>query len=586
MVWTRITYCILFLLFFAFPSKAIDTPVTIFQVCLNSQDSIVTIKWKTSPPTCPSFVKYQIYGREDESSVYALQTEIFNQSTQEYSGKLPNTKTWDFYVATLYACNGDTLFSNPFKVDKTEPIAWEMDSVSIDLVTQRARIGWKGHPAIDNEGYVVYHVANNNTAIFTGQGFSFLDTIKGEPFLQPENYALASYDSCGNFSPISKGHTSVFLEGKYDTCGRTISLQFTEYQGLNPSKYEILSANDSLLGFTTISRTDSLQLNHVISDLIAGKQYCFFVRFYSDNGITASSNRICIETPPVIGDTLHLFYATVNESKEVALSFFSALSEGTLRLHRKDSFETRLISSFTLDTSRAPLFYFDKEADTDKQSYSYFLTHTDKCGNPILTDTSNIASTLFLQIEEDAFGSTLTWTPYKDFANPVSIYEVYKHFGTTFVPRGTWSLFDLLNAGQLQSFDVYQQQEYAYKLCYCVRAIEQENNIFGRTDTAYSNSVCFKRELAIFFPNAFAPNGVNERFKPIGIGINLESTRNLLEIYNRWGQKIYTTQNITEGWDGYYNNQLSPAGTYLYKATVEGDQGELVQFKGTLILLN
>lgn len=568
-------------------SKALDRPAIVFQVCLSNADSLVTIKWNNPSPTCGSFTKHQIYGKEDELSAFILITEIFNPTTQVYTGKLPNTKTWQFYIATLSACNGDTLFSNTLMVDKIEPQEWEMDSVSVDLLTQKTLVGWSKHPDTDNQGYVIYHVSDNNAAIFNGQGNSFLDTIKGEPALQSEKYALASFDSCGNVSPISKGHSTVFLSGKYDTCGRHIDIQWSEYQGLNPKKYEIFTSNDTLLDFILYPRPDSMLLSQRITGLQAGKQYCYYIKFYAENGITSSSNRLCISTPPVTGDSLHIYYATVLEDKRIEVSWMSKLQEGKVLLHRIDSVgHVRMLRSYDLSPINPTFLYIDETANSDLQSYTYFLTHNDKCSNPILSDTSNIARTIFLQVEEDEFGATLSWNPYLQFANPVSIYEVHKHFGTSFTPRSTWNIYDLLNAGQQQSFDVYQQQEYAYKLCYYVRAIEEDGNSFGRVDTSFSNSVCFTRELAIFFPNAFAPNGVNELFIPVGIGINKESPLNLLEIYNRWGQKIYTTQDIMSGWNGYYNNSLCPSGTYIYKAKVEGDQGEIVEFKGTFFLLN
>ena len=65
----------------------------------------------------------------------------------------------------------------------------------------------------------------------------------------------------------------------------------------------------------------------------------------------------------------------------------------------------------------------------------------------------------------------------------------------------------------------------------------------------------------VFIPNAFSPNddGLNDVFKPI--------TRELefyeLTIVNRWGQILFTTQNIEEGWDG----KNASAGVYIAHLT-------------------
>ena len=40
-----------------------------------------------------------------------------------------------------------------------------------------------------------------------------------------------------------------------------------------------------------------------------------------------------------------------------------------------------------------------------------------------------------------------------------------------------------------------------------------------------------------------------------------------MEIYNRWGLFIYSTENTSRGWDGKYNGQECPAGVYVYTVT-------------------
>jgi gliding motility-associated-like protein len=67
------------------------------------------------------------------------------------------------------------------------------------------------------------------------------------------------------------------------------------------------------------------------------------------------------------------------------------------------------------------------------------------------------------------------------------------------------------------------------------------------------------------FPNAFTPDGdgLNDEFKAIGQPDNLTSFR--IMIFNRWGQMVFETKDITHSWDGTYKNQAAPAGTYVYR---------------------
>jgi len=83
-----------------------------------------------------------------------------------------------------------------------------------------------------------------------------------------------------------------------------------------------------------------------------------------------------------------------------------------------------------------------------------------------------------------------------------------------------------------------------------------------------------------WLPNAFSPNGdgLNDEFKPIERYDYLHSY--YLSIYNRWGQLIFETNNISEGWDGTYKGQLAPDGTYIYRIVYKAySTGEETQTK-------
>ena len=55
-------------------------------------------------------------------------------------------------------------------------------------------------------------------------------------------------------------------------------------------------------------------------------------------------------------------------------------------------------------------------------------------------------------------------------------------------------------------------------------------------------------DYGIFVPNAFTPNGdgINDIFQPKGYGI----TKYELDIFDRWGEKIFQTNQFEHGWDG------------------------------------
>lgn len=87
---------------------------------------------------------------------------------------------------------------------------------------------------------------------------------------------------------------------------------------------------------------------------------------------------------------------------------------------------------------------------------------------------------------------------------------------------------------------------------------------------------------SVFMPNAFSPNGdgKNDIFKPKGNFFGVENYS--LLIYNRWGQKVFETEEPNVGWNGKLNNvgNDSPTGVYVYKLNYIGPRNKIVSEEG------
>jgi gliding motility-associated-like protein len=78
-------------------------------------------------------------------------------------------------------------------------------------------------------------------------------------------------------------------------------------------------------------------------------------------------------------------------------------------------------------------------------------------------------------------------------------------------------------------------------------------------------------ETHLFIPNAFTPDGdgVNDTFQALYNGNDMSHFT--MEVYDRWGGRIFRSENILLGWDGKKNGNPCPGGVYVYKIVFSVD---------------
>lgn len=91
----------------------------------------------------------------------------------------------------------------------------------------------------------------------------------------------------------------------------------------------------------------------------------------------------------------------------------------------------------------------------------------------------------------------------------------------------------------------------------------------------------------IFIPVAFTPNGdgLNDIFRILPIGGLPGITLLHFKIYNRYGQLVFSTNNIDTGWDGTFKGAQQNTGTYIYIASFLSSDNSIIERKGTVHLI-
>ncbi len=93
------------------------------------------------------------------------------------------------------------------------------------------------------------------------------------------------------------------------------------------------------------------------------------------------------------------------------------------------------------------------------------------------------------------------------------------------------------------------------------------------------------RDSGFYVPSAFTPNGdgLNDVVKVIPVSI---SKIEYFRIFNRYGNLVFETSDISKGWDGNYKNKKQDTGSYIFIVKGISITGTPVVRKGTLLLIN
>jgi gliding motility-associated-like protein len=110
--------------------------------------------------------------------------------------------------------------------------------------------------------------------------------------------------------------------------------------------------------------------------------------------------------------------------------------------------------------------------------------------------------------------------------------------------------------------------------------LNQQDCILDEIDVDITQDKC----EPVIFPNTFTPNGdgINDFFRP-----NQESNplNFKLFIYNRWGNLLFQSQSIYNGWDGTTKGNQAPFGVYYWIATYNMPDGKSSRQNGTVTLI-
>lgn len=108
-----------------------------------------------------------------------------------------------------------------------------------------------------------------------------------------------------------------------------------------------------------------------------------------------------------------------------------------------------------------------------------------------------------------------------------------------------------------------------------------DNGCVGKEFVTVSLKDCMQ---GFYVPNAFTPNndGRNDVFKPMIFGNIIHYS---FVIYNRFGQKVFESTDLTRGWDGNFHGTNSPGDIFVWSCVYQFAGGNVENKKGTVTLV-
>jgi len=595
-VFRRIQYIASFVILVAFlqlKGFAVEGGIKMRRACLNKGDSTVTLLWFKPTDNCNTFTSFSLYGREDALSVFKYLGGSTNFSLNSTQTKINNQKNWEFYLVYSKACNGtDSIYSDTLIIDDQQPFNSSIDSVSVELVSQKTIIGWSKSASNDVAGYIIYNYTGNTFVSFDNtKGTQSKDTDPSrDPSKKHYDYSIAAYDSCGNLSLISSTHATMVLSNKYGECSRSIDLTWEAYTGWGVNNIENYTVymnlnNTGYVPIVTINGNVSRKFTYNFTHF--GDTYCFYVRAKkTGQNITSSSNISCLGTYSIIEPSKSYIAKVSVELENVEMTFVTQVGTSLTKINIYKAEDNNGFSLWkTINTSGGTLNIIDNQVKVHSKNYSYYFTTEGNCMN-LIFDSSQICKTILLKLNMQALGSqNLAWNNYTLFKKNTEKQDLLLTNTPNASKSSPWNTINTFNPNIIIASDQSMFSTTMQQLCYCIRAIENPiNQIYKRQDTSYSNIECVTADPIVYFPNAIQINGFNTVFYPEGVF--LDYTRSSFQIFNRWGQLLFETNDIKGGWDGkLINGEYVEEDIYAYSATIIGINGKELNFYGTVTVL-
>ncbi len=542
-----------------------------------------TLLWILPVNSCGPFNSYDIYFSTNAGGPFSLLSAITDPAQDFYFDPNPGGETRFYYLVSNYDCPGevappsDTLDNRPPEISPIRKVSVESGQVLIS---------WSPSPSPEVIAYVIYRETSIGVVpidtVFSGT--TYVDG-GAQPGNQAEAYFVNALDGCGNTSIFDEPHNTIFLEYAVNPCSQTIDLSWNPYQNWTNgvAGQELWVALNGAAPVVSASLPGNATA-YTFGNVMDGDSYCFFIRANEQgNAELSNSNEVCM-TADVVRPMKDFYVKTVSVTAagtvEVNWGWDTSAeikSVDILRSSQNGNYQLVLnqVAQYPLLPTE---IYEDQSATPGAGKLFYKIQTTDDCDT---MEQSTYGSTIFLSGTPQAGNiNQLKWTGL-DIENAVPVsYDLYRSVNGTETKIASLAAVDTAYADTFDPADFGGTAACYYTLATGTLTLPDGSQT---SIQCRSNTICVERPLRIFVPNAFAPTGINQEFKPLIVPQDVADYE--LLVFNRYGEQLFVSNKPGDGWGGKKNGKLLPQGVYVYRIKVVQSSGREETKTGTVLLL-
>ena len=582
-------------------------PPLIYCVDNPAGTSDLDISWSAPVNGCGPFISWDLYASTSPTGPFNLLTSINNTATLSFThaNALASGASWYYYMQPVYDCPGESVNLSPIASNNIPTTTID----GIQVLGSNVEINWTANSNGAVQGYFITYEDPTSGAPISpyladipgGTTTTYLDGASNvnDPNL---SYMLIAYDGCPtpNLSNASEPGFPLMQwvsdpATMVDRCDQIITPEWIPFIYPYDTDYGFFQIVEAVVNGTDTLR-DTIFNPFTPSTNLFGFEDgdVYEIRVLAID----SSGNILSSTPPLNlvtegvqpPDYFYITYITINSDGHAEVQF--AIDPGgeveDFEFVGGDMPSALNRISYLTDAGEVGLLlgtgggtFIDSTYDANVLIRYFQILADDECPDDALAST--LGRTIRLQGElSDFFEHSLSWNAYElenATVNQCNLFmTIPGEIGDILIDTYTPSTLSAINP-----LTAYSDAEgtFCYRLS-CDYTLNTPNA--GPQDfNSTSNTICLEQRPIIYIPNAVAPEGINNEFKPVIVFDNPQNY--LLRIYSKWGELIFESQDINTGWDGKINGENAVAGGYAYQITFDARDGTAIQKTGTVVVV-